>query len=167
MTYAEVAETIQRWMNWNGIIQGSIEQQIRMAESPCNEVLKECGVSDRLYLIYSIDEGVFYDIFAEVEGVVIRIGHFSNNNTSCRQAIKVNFRQAIKVYFQHLDLYGAEDFDIALHKMARESVSKKSSAITAKIKKLEETMKAEIAHLERTQATIERLDADITRMCGK
>lgn len=159
MTYAEVADTIQRWMNWNGIIQGSIDQQRRMAESPCNEVLKECGVEDRLYLTYGIDAKVFYDIFAKVEGVVIRIGYFSNNNTTRRQAIKV--------YFRHLDLYGAEDFDIALHKMARESVSKKSSAITAKIKKLTEETKAEIAHLKRTQATLERLDAEIARMCDK
>ena len=152
MKYGELTEKIQSWLVWNGgKVEGYASQQERMAVKPCHDVLKACGVSDRLYLERSTGAGVFYDIYADVSGTKIRLGCFENDGT-----IK---RQPIRSRFMYLEEHGDEEFNVALTEIAKKRLSEKGSTISAEIERLEEKIKEARKRLDDVHASIAKLSS--------
>ena len=152
MKYGELAEKIQSWLAWNGgKVEGYSSQQERMAVKPCHDVLKVCGVSDRLYLERSTGAGIFYDIYADVLDTKIRLGCFEGNHTIRRQSIQARF--------MYLDDFGDKEFDVALTEIAKKRLSEKGSTISAEIERLEEKIKEARKRLDDVHASIAKLSS--------
>ncbi len=150
MTYKELTEKIQSWLAWNGgKVEGYSSQQERMAVKPCHDVLKACGVSE-LYLERSTGAGIFYDIYADVSGMPIRLGYFGNNGTIRRQTIETRF-----MYLNH----GDEEFDVALIEIAKEKLQEKADVIAGEIEQLTVKLEEAKKRQDKVYATLAQLSA--------
>lgn len=148
MTYKEVSEKIQSWLAWNGgKVEGYSSQQERMAVKPCHDAIKACGVSE-LYLEKSTGAGIFYDIYADVSGMPIRLGYFGNNGTIKRQTIEARF-----MYLDH----GNEEFDVALTEIAKERLQERADKIAGEIEQLTVKLEEAQERQDKIYATLAQL----------
>ena len=152
MTYKEISEKIQRWLAWNGgKVEGYSSQQERMAVKPCHDAIKACGASE-LYLEKSTGAGIFYDIYADVSGMPIRLGYFGNNGTIRRQTIEVRF-----MYLDH----GDEEFDVALTEIAKEKLQEKADMIAGEIEQLTVKLEEAQERQDKIYATLAQLSTKV------
>ena len=140
MTYKELHEKMQSYMQTNGIIKGYRSQQENMARRPCHDVIEKSDYSDVLSIKDSSGAGIFYDIYAKVdENYSVFVGCFENRGGIDRQSIKVSFLD--------LDKYGNLDALLAFKRIASKQITKRlddygmeRQARLAGIKELEDKM---------------------------
>lgn len=149
MTYRQLTEKIQDWLRRHSTIKGYASQQEKMAEKPCYEVLRKCGVSDILYLAPSTGAGIFYDIYANIAETKIHIGYFENNGTIRRQPVQAKFF--------YINEHGDKEFQTGLRDIAKEKLQEKSNHLLSEIETLKEKLKNTETKWNNIQQTIKQL----------